>query len=549
MKKIYFLLVAVMVASLSFGQNLAVNGGFENWTTGVPDSWPVVDFNTTDMTQDMTTTTEGSSSVSINLMTQSQGNTDIRQTINLTGGAIYTVSLDVYATDNQARARIFGPGFTPSQYSDETLLNQWQTITFDYTPAATGDAEFGIRFYDISANWLGTGSLFYIDNFQVIEQVAPSITITSPADASTGTSTDVAISLAVNNFVVDAVNDGNGGHIHYTVDGGGVNMKYDTNDILLTGLSVGPHTVVATLVDDTHNPIPGPVDATVNFTIVGTTQVADIATLRAGTVNNYYELTGEAFLTYQQSFRNQKFIEDATGAILIDDTADVITTTYNRGDGITGITGQLTTFGGMMQFAPTEDPGTATSTGGGITPQIVTLAALTASPESYESELVNVISVDMDFTTPNFSGSSEHQMTQGADNFMFRSTFSSADYAADGAAVPTTSTDIVGIVNERSGSMYYFTARDANDFSVVLSIADNTIEGFNIYPNPANTEFINITTAKNSLKNVQVFDMLGKQVINKNVTSKLNISTLQAGIYIVKVTEDKQSATKRLIVK
>lgn len=550
MRKIYFLLVAFIVTSLSYGQNLAANGSFENWTSGVPDSWPVVDFNTTDLTQDMTTTTEGTSSASVNLMTQTQGSTDIRQTIALTGGATYTVSLDVYATDNQARARLFGPGFAPSQYSDETLLNQWQTLTFDYTPAATGDAEFGIRFYDIAANWLGTGSQFYIDNFQVVEQVAPSIAITSPADGSTGTSTDVTISLVVNNFVVDAVNDGNGGHIHYTVDGGAPVMKYDTNDILLTGLALGPHTVVATLVDDTHNPIAGPVDATVNFTIAGVTQVNDIATLRAGTINDYYELTSEAFLTYQQAFRNQKFIEDATAAILIDDTAGNITTMYNRGDGITGITGQLTTFGGMMQFTPSEDPGAASSTGGGITPQMVTLADLTAAPENYESELVSVTAVDMDNTTPNFAGGSEHQMTQGVDNFMFRSTFFAADYAADGAEVPTTTTNIVGIVNERTGSLYYLTAREAADFSVALSVADNVIEGFKIFPNPANSGVINITTANNSPKQVEIFDMLGKKVLaTKTTNNNVNIASLHAGIYIVKVTENNVSATKRLIVK
>ena len=64
------------------------------------------------------------------------------------------------------------------------------------------------------------------------------------------------------------------------------------------------------LVDDSHADIVPAVSATVNFTVATYTQVTDIATLRAGTNNNYYELTGEAFLTYQQSFRNQKFIED-----------------------------------------------------------------------------------------------------------------------------------------------------------------------------------------------------------------------------------------------
>lgn len=544
MKKIYFLLVTMVVTSFSFGQNLAVNGEFENWTTGVLDTW--TSESGTTVLEESSIVDEGTRSARFDVTTQTQGDTDLRQTITVENGKIYDVSVRIYQGDNQARARLFVDGY--QGYSDSSIIGSWQTVTYEYTATADGTIDIGLRFYDITANWV-SGSTIYVDDYQFTEQVAPSIAITSPAEASTGTSTNVNIALSVNNFVVDAVNDGNGGHIHYTVDGGSTVMKYDTADIALTGLSIGAHTVIATLVDDTHNPIPGPVSATVNFTIANVTQVADINALRAGTVNNYYELTGEAFLTYQQSFRNQKFIEDSSGAILIDDTADVITTAYNRDDGITGITGQLTTFGGMMQFVPSVDPGTASSTGGGITPQVVTLAALTASPETYESELVNVIAVDMDNTTPNFSGSSEHQMTQGVDNFMFRSTFSSADYAADGAEVPTSTTNIVGIVNERSGSLYYFTAREASDFSVVLSVADNSIDGFNIYPNPSNTGTIHISTTLNQNKNVQIFDMLGKKVIDKNTTATINISALQAGIYIVKVTENNVSATKRLVVR
>lgn len=172
MKKLYFLFFLLIASIVSFGQNLAANGGFENWTAGVPDSWPTIDFNTTDLTQNMTTISEGASSASVNVLTQSQGSTDIRQEVNLTNGLVYTVSLDVYATNNEARARIFGPSFSPSVYSDDTLLNQWQTITFDYSAVADGNVEFGIRFYDTAANWTGAGSLFYIDNFQVVEKAA-----------------------------------------------------------------------------------------------------------------------------------------------------------------------------------------------------------------------------------------------------------------------------------------------------------------------------------------------------------------------------------------
>ncbi len=154
-----------MMGVATYGQNQAANGSFENWTAGVPDSWPTIDFSTTDLTENTNASfiSDGTSSASVNVLTQSQGDTDIRQTIALTGGVTYTMSLDVYATNNEARARIFnGSGFSPSVYSDETLLNQWQTVSFEYTPAADESFELGIRFYDLSANWTaGTQSSLF----------------------------------------------------------------------------------------------------------------------------------------------------------------------------------------------------------------------------------------------------------------------------------------------------------------------------------------------------------------------------------------------------
>ena len=219
MKKLYFLLFMLM-AFTSYGQNLAANGGFENWTTGTPDGFTTIDFSTTDLTQNTNAAfvTEGTSSASVNVLTQSQGSTDIRQDIALLAGVTYTISLDVYATNNEARARIFnGNGFNPSQYSDETLLNQWQTLSFEYTPTANEDFNMGIRFYDLATNWTaGTqSSLFYIDNLQVLAAVDPSIAVTSPSSGTVlnpgTTSVDLTwatANLTGNEFVNVIVNMG-----------------------------------------------------------------------------------------------------------------------------------------------------------------------------------------------------------------------------------------------------------------------------------------------------------------------------------------------------
>ena len=72
---------------------------------------------------------------------------------------------------------------------------------------------------------------------------------------------------------------------------------------------------------------------------------------------------------------------------------------------------------------------------------------------------------------------------------------------------------------------------------------------FNLYPNPTKSDFINITSTGSGAMQAAVFDILGKQVINTTVSNKrINISTLNTGIYIVKLTQGAATTTKKLIV-
>lgn len=83
-----------------------------------------------------------------------------------------------------------------------------------------------------------------------------------------------------------------------------------------------------------------------------------------------------------------------------------------------------------------------------------------------------------------------------------------------------------------------------------LSTANVTTNVFSVFPNPTNTGFVNITSASNEKINVTVFDMLGKQVLSNTITNNtLNVSTLHAGIYIVNINQNGQTATKKLVVK
>ena len=76
-----------------------------------------------------------------------------------------------------------------------------------------------------------------------------------------------------------------------------------------------------------------------------------------------------------------------------------------------------------------------------------------------------------------------------------------------------------------------------------------TIEGLSLYPNPNNTGKVYITSRLNLDKKIEVFDVLGKKVIDITLFSKeLNISNLNPGVYIIKIKEGEASATRKLII-
>ncbi|MDO6596071.1 M20/M25/M40 family metallo-hydrolase [Oceanihabitans sp. 2_MG-2023] len=86
-----------------------------------------------------------------------------------------------------------------------------------------------------------------------------------------------------------------------------------------------------------------------------------------------------------------------------------------------------------------------------------------------------------------------------------------------------------------------------------LSITENKLELFKIYPNPSNNGIVNInflteTTTNNSLI---IYDVLGKEVYKKSNLQHLqalNLKKLRKGIYIAVVKTDKESTTKKLIL-
>ena len=91
-----------------------------------------------------------------------------------------------------------------------------------------------------------------------------------------------------------------------------------------------------------------------------------------------------------------------------------------------------------------------------------------------------------------------------------------------------------------------------DSFVVEGTLGLNNVQSLdmNIYPNPVNGNFVTIQTPINGVKYVEVFDITGKRLINTSLsTDSLEVSSLSAGMYLIKVTVEGQSKTSKLIVR
>ncbi len=81
-----------------------------------------------------------------------------------------------------------------------------------------------------------------------------------------------------------------------------------------------------------------------------------------------------------------------------------------------------------------------------------------------------------------------------------------------------------------------------------LSVTNTSIIENNFYPNPLNGNKLFIDT--NQDLNIEIFNILGKRIISDEVNSNknyLNLSNLNSGIYLIKISNGNQTITKKLI--
>ena len=294
----------------------------------------------------------------------------------------------------------------------------------------------------------------------------------------------------------------------------------------------------------------------VTFEVGQLIQVADITALRADVdangLGSFYEITGASTFTHGDDFRNRKWFQDDTpSGIFIQDIDGVIPNdVYAEGDLVAGLKGFTSDVNGVLTLVPTEDSGSISGSES-VDPLVLTLADYNANFETYESLLVgfeNVTFTDGDGNVT-FGTNQNYEFGDGVDVSDVRTTFFGADYI-DTVIPDTQIAGLVGLAAEFNGSLQVY-PRSLADIDVNLSINDIETNKFSIYPNPVHDGIFNIQGVNSENINVEIFNVLGKKVIElKQIDYKtINVNMLQSGVYLVKINQNNQSITQKLIIK
>ena len=358
------------------------------------------------------------------------------------------------------------------------------TIAFKYTG-------------DFASDWL-------IDDIKVFDNSA----VAADWDVITmGTTATLSIS-GFNNFVV-----GTDGHWHYSVDGGDTVMVYDTNDVEISGLSIGDHTITAWLVDNNHNPLDPPVEETISFSI--------------NVINDY---------PWCDDFESGEF-----------------------GYGVEGWTTSI--------FSGTTEWGTINANGNSSVAPLSGSQMVGFASYNYNFDTASIISPAMDLTSvtdPQLTFNYTQVQWAGDQDQLrvFYRSSANGDWVQIGEYTDevTTWTEITLDLPNPSADYYVgFQATSGYGYGVTLddvcvqaalSTSENELLDMIIYPNPVSGDFVTIQSPVEGLKEIEIYTVTGRKVMDTAINgNSLDVSSFNSGFYMLKVTINGQSKVSKLVVR
>jgi len=434
-----------------------------------------------------------------------------------------------------------------SGYENNWVASQLVTADFSSDQGVSNNPNFAIRIILTGATSAVGNNRF--DNIQIVgvsQGAAATPTFNPPAGVYTQ-----PINVAISTTTADAT-------IRYTLDG---TDPTTTSPVYSNPIPVSQNTTIKARAYATGLDPSNVGTASYLFPVV----VQNMSQLRAqpagdGTV---YMVSGQVVLTFKQSFRNQKYVQDNGAGVLIDDTSNIITTNYQVGDGITGLTGTLARYNEMLQLTPMADPGVPTSTGNSVFVPVVNIAAINNNVEYYQARLVRINNAHFQNPTGNFATGVNYTLEDASGNVVFRTTFYDVDYI--GEPIPTGNFSLVVLVNQFNQTPQV-TARNLDDWGAVSNDDDLmvpvTTQLLGNYPNPFNpSTTIEFYTDKAETVQIEIFNQKGQIVRTWDLqtTAKGTHSltwngtdnsgkAVSSGIYYYRMRSGKFSSTRKMVL-
>ncbi len=217
-------------------------------------------------------------------------------------------------------------------FTTPAVADEWTKNTVSLSAYVGGTVQVGFK---------GTSVYGYsnphIDNVFVGEApTEPTMSVSSSTGIGSAT-----FSFTLENFTVGASGDtGVDGHIHYSLNGGAEVMVYSSDDLTLTDLPNGDHTIVFSLVDENHAALDPAVEATVQFTTfngcgetVTYTQVAN-GNYTVGATAAAGEVASVTVSATMENNYDYLYVTDGAGNLLnTGETTGPIDATYESTDG------------------------------------------------------------------------------------------------------------------------------------------------------------------------------------------------------------------------
>ncbi len=470
----------------------------------------------------------------------------------------FTVTFDAKAWPNDNTNMIVEVNGTPYTVSGLST-STFNTFSLQFSG---GTAATTIKFQGFQDN----KGRFFLDNVLVVSQESgpdvegPFVANVVPDDNSL----TVTFNEAVDQTSAETTSN-------YTLDNNITVTAASLNGSVVT-LTVSPaltegntYTLIVNDVEDIAGNVMSPDTVTFTYGVDPQFQVTNIAALRAkwtdeldinGTHfgNDVYKLTGHVIITgINDSYRHQIFIQDATGAIVIDDANNKITSALETGDEIADIYGTLTDYYGLLQFAVSEVyTASAISIYNDVTPLTVTLSELqnVSYMNAHQCELIRMENVIINpLTSSTFENGKKYTLTQNGQTGNGLWTHFYNVEGLTGEPIPTSATNLTG-VNKISYGEYYLIPRVGADLGTGIHqyLTENDVV---IYPNPVSNQLtVSLRTDAFQVTNMAVYDINGKLVTAQPVSDNqivMNTQALASGNYFLRLSDGKNSVTTKFV--